>query len=241
MRRHLQDLRGVIAGAATFARCRDSDRNPRSVGYVRFSSWSLNILQISTAEISHPNRLIAVADPADRGKPTPPFLSGLFLLSAGTLMYEIVLTRLLTVLSWYCLAFVSVSMAMLGMTAGALFVQLRPHLFLHGSVASRLRQFSLAMAVAMPLALVTILAIPTDLVPSIESLYAFVLFCAIIATPFVFSGVAICLALTRSDFAVGEYISLTCWELPPGAYVQSRCWKCWMRRVRCSRFQEFCS
>jgi hypothetical protein len=158
----------------------------------------------SKAEILSRNLSIGADRPVDWAKPTLPFLSGLFLLSAGTLMYEVVLTRLLSVLSWYYLAFVSVSMAMLGMTAGALFVQLRPHLFQHGSVASRLRQFSLAMAVAMPLALFTILAIPIDLVPSIESLYAFVLFCAIIATPFIFSGIAICLALTRSDFAIGR-------------------------------------
>jgi hypothetical protein len=137
---------------------------------------------------------------------TPPlsFLSGLFLLSAGTLMYEVVLTRLLSVLSWYYLAFVSVSMAMLGMTAGALFVQLRPHLFGHPAVAARLREASVAMAIATPLALATMLAISIDLVPSIESLYALVVFCAVIATPFLFSGVAICLSLTRSEYAIGQ-------------------------------------
>jgi hypothetical protein len=43
------------------------------------------------------------------------FLLGLFLLCASTLMYEIVLTRLLSVTCWYYLAFVSVSMAMFGM------------------------------------------------------------------------------------------------------------------------------
>src|SRR5271156_700879 len=158
------------------------------------------------AEISPRNLSIIEVekDQIDRAEPTLSFLSGLFLLSAGTLMYEVVLTRLLSVLSWYYLAFVSVSMAMLGMTAGALFVPLRPHLFQRGSVASRLRQFSLAMAVATPLAVVTMMAIPIDLVPAIESLYAFVLFCAIIATPFVFSGIAICLSLTRSDFPIGR-------------------------------------
>src|SRR5271168_3913353 len=92
-------------------------------------------------------------DLIDRARPPLPFLSGLFLLSAGTLMYEVVLTRLLSVVSWYYLAFVSVSMAMLGMTAGALFVQLRPHLFQRKFVASRLRQFALAMAITTPLAL----------------------------------------------------------------------------------------
>jgi hypothetical protein len=161
--------------------------------------------QVSTIRAISPDHLsIVPEEPIDRAKPPLSFLSGLFLLSAGTLMYEVVLTRLLSVLSWYYLAFVSVSMAMLGMTAGALFVQLRPHLFQHSNVASRLRQFSLAMAVATPLALVTMLAIPIDLVPSIESLYTFVLFCAIIATPFVFSGIAACLSLTRSEFAIGR-------------------------------------
>jgi hypothetical protein len=57
------------------------------------------------------------------------FLAGLFLVSCATLMYEVVLTRLLSVVSWYYLAFVSVSMAMFGMTAGALFVQLNQRRF----------------------------------------------------------------------------------------------------------------
>ena len=39
------------------------------------------------------------------------FLLGLFLLCASTLMYEVVLTRLMSVTSWYYLAFVSLSMA----------------------------------------------------------------------------------------------------------------------------------
>ena len=47
------------------------------------------------------------------------FFAGLLALCAGTLMYEVVLTRVLSVVSWYYLAFVSVSMAMFGMTAGA--------------------------------------------------------------------------------------------------------------------------
>ena len=40
------------------------------------------------------------------------FFLGLLLLCASTLMYEIALTRLLSVVSWYYLAFVSISMAM---------------------------------------------------------------------------------------------------------------------------------
>ena len=40
---------------------------------------------------------IVSEDLIDREKPTLSFLSGLFLVSAGTLMYEVVLTRLLSV------------------------------------------------------------------------------------------------------------------------------------------------
>ena len=58
-----------------------------------------------------------------------PFLAGLFLLSAASLMYQVILTRLLSVTAWYYLAFVAVSMSMFGLTLGALLVQLRPSLF----------------------------------------------------------------------------------------------------------------
>ena len=90
------------------------------------------------------------------------FLLGLFLLCAGILMYEVVLTRLLSVTCWYYLAFVSVSMAMFGMTAGALSIQPRPDWFTEGQIRRRLAQSAMATAVAMPLSLVTMLAIPVD-------------------------------------------------------------------------------
>src|ERR1019366_2430182 len=87
------------------------------------------------------------------------FLLGLFLLCASTLMYEVVLTRLLSVVCWYYLAFVSISMAMFGMTAGALTVQLRPRLFAAPLVPRRLAQATLATAISLPLSLMTMLAV----------------------------------------------------------------------------------
>ena len=50
------------------------------------------------------------------------FYSGLFLVCMATLMLQIIQTRILSVISMYYLAFLSKSMAMLGMTAGALLV-----------------------------------------------------------------------------------------------------------------------
>jgi hypothetical protein len=132
------------------------------------------------------------------------FFLGLFLLCASTLMYEIVLTRLLSVTCWYYLAFVSVSMAMFGMTAGALSVQLHPEKFTEKLIPRRLSQATLAMAVSMPLTLLTMLAIPVDVSLALQTVYSFLLFSAVIAVPFFFSGVGVCLSLTRTPFPTGR-------------------------------------
>lgn len=132
------------------------------------------------------------------------FAVALFATSASTLMYEIVLTRLLSVVCWYYLAFVSVSMAMFGMTAGALAVQLRPNFFRPPELPRRLTQASFAMAISTPLALLTMLAIPIDVSLTAETLYSFCLFSAVISVPFFFSGVVVCLALTKTPFHVGR-------------------------------------
>jgi hypothetical protein len=132
------------------------------------------------------------------------FSIALFLMSAGTLMYEIVLTRLLSVISWYYLAFVSVSMGMFGMTAGALAVQLAPGYFAERLIPKRLTQAAFFAGVAMPLTLVTMLAVPIEVAYSAETIFSFIIFSAVIAVPFFFSGVAVCLSLTRVPFATGK-------------------------------------
>jgi spermidine synthase len=132
------------------------------------------------------------------------FFVGLLLLSAGTLMYEVILTRLLSVVCWYYLAFVSVSMAMFGMTAGALMVQLRPAFFSRELLPRRLYQSALAMAISMPVTLLIMLAIPLDISVALQTAVSFLLFSSVIAVPFFFSGVAVCIALTRMSLPMGQ-------------------------------------
>ncbi|HMJ16190.1 MAG TPA: hypothetical protein VK524_32470, partial [Polyangiaceae bacterium] len=55
--------------------------------------------------------------------------AGVFLVALSTLMFEIVVTRILSVVGWYHFAFFVIALAMLGMTAGAVFVFLRPAAF----------------------------------------------------------------------------------------------------------------
>jgi hypothetical protein len=56
----------------------------------------------------------------------PSFYAGLGLITAATLMLQIVETRIISVTSRYHLAFFVISIAMFGLTAGAVWVYLRP-------------------------------------------------------------------------------------------------------------------
>jgi hypothetical protein len=132
------------------------------------------------------------------------FFLGLGLICASTLMYEIVLTRLLSVTCWYYLAFVSVSMAMFGMTAGALAVQLRPAWFDRSQVRRRMAQASFAMAVSLPIVLTIMFALPLGISFAAQTVSSFVIFCSFIAVPFFFAGMVVCLSLTKASAPIGR-------------------------------------
>jgi hypothetical protein len=57
------------------------------------------------------------------------FYVDLGLVTAATLMLQIIETRIISVISWYHLAFFVISIAMFGLTAGAVFVYLRRERF----------------------------------------------------------------------------------------------------------------
>ena len=100
------------------------------------------------------------------------------------------------------LVFVSVSMAMSGMTA-VLICSASSSSLPARRVAARLRQFSLAMAIATPLALVTMLAILIDSVPLIQSLRVR-LFCAVIVDFIRIFGDRWFVCSMRLEFAIGR-------------------------------------
>ena len=66
------------------------------------------------------------------------FLSGVFLVTFSLLTFQILQTRILSVFAWYYLAFFAISVAMLGMTIGAVWVYLRRDRFLPDRLASDL-------------------------------------------------------------------------------------------------------
>ena len=75
---------------------------------------------------------------------------GIFLLCAGTLMYELALTRVFSVLMWYHFASMAISLALFGMGVAALLVYLRPGWFppeqTENQVARACSLFALSLA-----------------------------------------------------------------------------------------------
>jgi hypothetical protein len=141
--------------------------------------------------------------------PPPPSRSqralcaGVFAIAVATLMYEVLLTRIFSVTMWYHFAFLTVAAALLGMTAGAILVQTSP-LTLDAETAPRLLAVvALFFAVSVPATFVAHLAIPLTPTLTPMGLLSILLTDAVITVPFVFSGICVCLALTRSGGAVG--------------------------------------
>jgi predicted membrane-bound spermidine synthase len=130
--------------------------------------------------------------------------AGLFLIALATLMYEIVLTRIFSVTMWYHFAFVALSMAMFGMTVGALVVFLAPRWFPPERVHARLAASSLLCGALMVVCFLTQLSIPFLVHPSIVAIYSIALTFAVGALPFVASGIAVCLALTQFPRSISQ-------------------------------------
>lgn len=121
---------------------------------------------------------------------------GLFLVTLSTLMFEILLTRIFSVTMLYHFAFVALSLAMFGMTVGALIVYLLPGLFTAQQLRSRLAVASVLFPIAMVASFLTELSIPFRIHPSVVAVYAIFFTYAVLTIPFIVSGVIVCLALT---------------------------------------------
>jgi hypothetical protein len=129
---------------------------------------------------------------------------GLFTVTLATLMYEILLTRIFSVTMWYHFAFMAISVGMFGMTVGAILVYLLPRTFTAEATRMHLARAALGFAAAIVVSFLTHLCIPFTAHASIAGLFAIALTYAVIAVPFVFSGICVCLALTRFPGSVGR-------------------------------------
>jgi hypothetical protein len=137
-----------------------------------------------------------------------PFLTGVFLISFSSLLFQILQTRILSVMAWYYLAFFAISVAMLGMTVGAVWVYLWRERFQSAQLPVTLSNFALLTALSMPASMLLAFCLITSPALSLTTVVSWALLLSAMAAPFVFAGVVVSLALTRSPFPIGQVYGL---------------------------------
>src|SRR5580698_1387718 len=126
------------------------------------------------------------------------FYFGVFLVTASGLMLQIIQTRLLSVVLWYYLAFLVISLAMFGITAGSLWVYLRRQRFSERTLSHDLTYFSSVLAIATALCGAVQMSLAPAGAATVTTMVVACELAACLAIPFFLSGVVISLALTRS-------------------------------------------
>ena len=130
--------------------------------------------------------------------------TGIFLIALSTLMYEILLTRIFSVTMGYHFAFMAVSLAMFGLTAGAIIVYIFPAKFPQGSINSVLARNSLYFSLTTVTSFLLHIAIPFEHGMNLAGITVTVFTYTVISIPFIFSGIVISLILTRFPATVNR-------------------------------------
>jgi hypothetical protein len=122
---------------------------------------------------------------------------GVFMVTLATLMYEILLTRIFSVTLWYHFAFMVVSIAMFGMAVGAMRVYLDPKYSGPESLKYQLGRNALLFSATVFFGFLIHFSIPSGMYKSALGPIFIALTYALISVPFGFSGICVCLALTK--------------------------------------------
>jgi SAM-dependent methyltransferase len=127
----------------------------------------------------------------------------IFVLAAATLSYQILITRFFSVMLYYHFAFAAISLAMLGLTRGAMAVYGQPARYTTERVGSEFARhaswFALGSVGAMIAFLCAPLLVPADYVPAALAVAA-----VAFVSPFTEGGVCITLLLTRLKYVGGS-------------------------------------
>lgn len=134
------------------------------------------------------------------------FYCGVFLTTLCALVHQLTTTRTFSVLTWYHLAFLSISLAMLGMTAAGLYVYLGSSAPSAGRTRRVLVRHSIWFALSLPLSHIglTSLVLPAELNPQLGDLAILAFAVVLSALPFFFSGVVVAVALTETPLPTGR-------------------------------------
>ena len=126
----------------------------------------------------------------------------IFILASATLSYQILITRFFSVMLYYHFAFAAISLAMLGLTRGALEVYNHPARYAPERVAAEFATHASWFAISGAAAMIVFLCVPL-LIPGDYVMVALALAAVGFVRPFTESGVCITLLLTRLPYGGG--------------------------------------
>jgi spermidine synthase len=141
---------------------------------------------------------ILQASPAIPGR----FHFAIFILATTTLSYQILITRFFSVMLYYHFAFAAISLAMLGLTRGAMQVYEKPARYTPERVAVEFANHAAWFAITGAGAMIAFLCVPL-VIPADYVLVVLGLATVAFVRPFTESGVCITLLLTRLPYSGG--------------------------------------
>ena len=126
----------------------------------------------------------------------------IFVLAAATLAYQILITRFFSVMLYYHFAFAAISLAMLGLTRGAMTVYDQPEKYSPERVGVEFARHAANFAISSVGAMIAFLCVPL-VVPADAVAIALAVVAFAFVMPFTESGVCITLLLTRLPYGGG--------------------------------------
>lgn len=128
----------------------------------------------------------------------------IFFVSLATLMYEIMLTRIFSVTMGYHFSFMAISLAMFGMTVGAVIVYIKPVKYSRENANHILVKNSFLFSLTIIISFLFHLFVPFVHGLSLTGFVFVILTYTIISVPFIFSGICITFILTKFSDAVNK-------------------------------------
>jgi spermidine synthase len=134
--------------------------------------------------------------------PAPPLL-GISLIALATLMLQVSLTRVFSLLVWYHFAFLAIAIALLGFTGGGLLTQLRPALR-QGDVSRRLAGVCLLFALSTVGSLLFAPRLPFEnsVLADAKQIGSFLALIVMFLVPFACAGLVVSLTLATHGASV---------------------------------------
>ena len=131
-------------------------------------------------------------------------LSGIFMMSLASLLLELSLTRLFSVILFYHFAFLAISVALLGLGAGGVFAYLRREWLARWPVRTLAPAAAAINAVVIVAVLETVLHIPVSLELSRTSFLRLTVIYLASAVPFFLTGLIFSVIFARETYRIGR-------------------------------------